>query len=244
VLNAEQVRRFVTIATLALAAALAVAAAALPPREYGLEQEYRPKPDCPRQPCRATGRVTGYQIMQLKQREGDAVTEYPTRVRRRNGWLVAFSLTLGKPINRDRTFFNRLWGRPASARISILEPDPPKGDRRNRHQRFRLHNQSEVKELPRFFGKKAWFTLKRRMHVRKGQVIALTLPTWAPVLATNLRGKERWRSSRNRRRCENVQRSAARQKVGKLRDYRCVHTTARLLFTALVVHKTPENKSR
>ena len=84
--------------------------------------------------------------------------------------------------------------------------------------------------------------LKKRMHVRRGQVIALTLPTWAPVLATDLRGRERWRSSRNPGHCDDVERQAARQTVGRLRDYRCVHTTARLLFTALVVPKTLENK--
>jgi hypothetical protein len=233
----------VTIGTLVLAAALAVGAIGNP-REYGFEEQNRPRADCPGDPCRATGHMTGYQVMQLKQRDGDRVTEFPTRVRNRNGWLVGFSLRLGKPTAEQTKFFNTLWGKPARARVSVLAPEPPKGDRRNRPQRYRLHNQSEVFELNRFFGKKAWFTLKRRMHVRKGQVIALTLPTWAPVLATDLRGKERWRSSRNRERCENVERQAARQDVGKLRDYRCLHTTARLLFTALVIHKTPENKSR
>ena len=233
-----------TIGTLVVLATLAVAAAALPPREYGLEPPPRPKPDCPEtaeRDCRATGDVTGFQLQQLR---GDRVIEYPTKVRKRNSWLVAFSLTLGKPSARDTKFFNQLWGKPASARISILDPEPPKGDRNNRHQRFRLHNQSRVVDVSPFFGRKAWFTLPHRMHVRKGQIIALTLPTWAPVLATDLRGKERWRSSRNRRHCDDVERSAARQKIGKLRDYRCVHPTARLLFTALVVPKTPENKSR
>lgn len=232
-----------TIGTLVFIAALAVAAVGNP-REYGFEEQNRPRPDCPGDPCRATGHVTGYQAMQLKERDGDRVTEFPTRVRNGNGWLVGFSLRLGKPTAEQTKFFNNLWGKPARARVSILAPVPPKGDRRNRPQRYRLHNQSEVFTLNRYFGKKAWFTLKRRMHVRKGQVIALTLPTWAPVLATDLRGKERWRSSRNRDRCENVERQAARQDVGKLRDYRCLHTTARLLFTALVIHKTPENKSR
>lgn len=239
-------RRLATIATALVAAAFAVTAWALPPREYGLE-EYRPKPACPRtadKDCRAPGDVTGFQVMQRKERDGDRVTEYPTRVRKRNGWLVAFSLTLGKPTDRERSFFNTLFGKPASARVAVLDPEPPKGDRRNRVQRFRLVNQSQPIDVRPFFGKKAWFTLRKRMHVRRGQVIALTLPTWAPVLAGDLGGKERWRSSRNRRDCEDFRRPAARQKIGKLRDYRCVHRTARLTFTALVIHKTPENKSR
>jgi hypothetical protein len=234
------VKRVVIIVTAIVVAGLAVAAWALPPREYGLEPQNRPRADCPREPCRATGRMTGYQVTQLKQADGDRVTEYPTKVRKRNGWLVAFSMTLGNPNDEQKRFFNRLWGKPAQARISILDPEPKKGDRKNRRQRFRLHNQSRPIDIRPFFGRKAWFTLRHRMHVRKGQVIALTLPTWAPVLATDLRGKERWRSSRHPDHCDEVDRQAARQKVGRLRDYRCLHTTARLLFTALVIPKTPE----
>lgn len=227
-----------------MVAAYAVAAFALPPREYGLE-EYRPKADCPQEPCRATGRTTGYQVRQQRTADGERMREFPTRVRKRNGWLVAFSLTLGKPDDRQTRFFNRLWGKPAQARISILDPEPGEKDRKNRRQRYRLHNQSDPVDLRPFFGKKAWFTLPKRMHVSKGQVIALTLPTWAPVLSTGLSGQERWRSSRPRRDCEDsVSRHTEQERVGKVRKYRCVHSTARLLFTALVVQKTPENKSR
>ena len=242
VLNAGSVKRLVTIATAAALAGLAVAAWALPPRELGFEPQNRPAADCPQEPCRATGKMTGFQVQQLKQADGDRVTEFPTKVRKRNSWLVAFSLKLGDPTARQKKFFNRLWGKPAQARISILDPEPKEGDRRNRRQRYRLHNQSRVFDLRPFFGKKAWFVLPKRMHVARGQVIALTLPTWAPVLATDLRGKERWRSSRSPSNCEDVTRNAARQKVGRLRDYRCLHTTARVLFTALVVPKTKESK--
>lgn len=233
-------KALVIIATALLAATMAVAAFALPPREYGLE-EYRPKADCPQEPCRATGRTTGYQVTQARTSEGERLRQFPTRVRKRNGWLVGFSLTLGKPDDSQKRFFNRLWGKPAQARISILDPEPGRRDRKNRRQRYRLHNQSERIDLRPFFGKKAWFTLKRRIHVSKGQVIALTLPTWAPVLATGLPTQERWRSSRPRRDCDSPARPTAQQDVDKVRKYRCLHTTARLLFTALVIHKTPEN---
>jgi hypothetical protein len=222
-------------------AGCAVAAWALPPKELGFEPQNRPRADCPQTPCRATGRMTGFQVQQLKQADGDSVREFPTKVRKRNSWLVAFSLKLGNPSDEQKRFFNRLWGKPAQARVSILDPEPKKGDRRNRRQRYRLHNQSQAFDLAPFFGKKAWFVLRERMHVAKGQIVALTLPTWAPVLATDLRAKERWRSSRDPDHCDDVERQVARQKVGRLRDYRCVHTTARLLFTALIVPKTRES---
>jgi hypothetical protein len=236
------VKRVVIIVTALVVAGFAVAAWALPPRELGLEPQNRPRADCPGTPCRATGKMTGFQVQQLKQRDGDRVTEFPTRVRGRNSWLVAFSLKLGNPTDEQKQFFNRLWGKPAQARISILDPEPKQGDRRNRRQRYRLHNQSQPFDLTPFFGRKAWFVLRQRIHVSRGQIVALTLPTWAPVLATDLRPRERWRSSRDPDHCDDVERQVARQKVGRLRDYRCVHTTARLLFTALIVPKTNENK--
>ena len=236
-------KRLVTIATAIVLAAVAVAAWGFP-KEYGFEPNNRPPADCREEPCRATGLTTGFQVKQLREADGDRIREFPTRVRRRNGWLVAFSLTLGDPNAAQRKFFNQLWGKPASARISVLDPEPVEGDRRNRRQQYRLHSQSQRVDVRPWFGKKAWFVLPKRMHVSKGQVIALTLPTWAPVLATDLRGKERWRSARNRDHCDDVERNSAQQDVGRLRQYRCIHTTARLLFTALVVQKTPENKSR
>jgi len=234
----------VTIGTIVFVVTMAVSASfALPPREYGWEK-YRPRADCPREPCRATGRTTGFQVRQQKTRGGE-VRMMPTKARRRNGWLVAFSLTLGKPNKKQIRFFNRLWGGPAQVRVTILDPKPRKPGSRRRHKwRFRVHNQSRPINITSFFGKKAWFTLKQRMHVERRHVIALTIPTWAPVLATDLPGKERWRSSRPKGRCNKLRNHTARQEVGKIRYWRCLHSTARLLFTGLVVRKTPEAKSR
>ena len=127
-LNAGSVKRLVTIATAAVLAGLAVRVGSTP-REYGFEPQNRPAADCPQEPCRATGKMTGFQVQQLKQRDGDSVTEFPTKVRKRNSWLVAFSLKLGDPTDRQKKFFNRLWGKPAQARISILDPEPKQGDR-------------------------------------------------------------------------------------------------------------------
>jgi hypothetical protein len=233
----------VTIATAIAVGALAVAAWGFP-QELGLEPANRPEADCRDEPCRATGRMSGFQVQQLKEADGSRVTRFPTRLRGRNGWLVAFSLTLGDPSAEQRQFFNRLWGKPAEARISVFDPEPAEGDRRNRRQRYQLVSQSPVYDVRSWFGKKAWVVLPRRMHVSRGHVIGLTLPTWAPVLATDLRRRERWRSSRKPGQCEELERDRARETIDQITKFRCRHNTARLLFTALVVKKTPENKSR
>jgi len=237
----DDVKRLVTIATAVAVGILAVSAWGFP-KELGLEPDNKPEADCKDEPCRATGKMSGFQVQQLKQADGTQVTKFPTKVRGGNSWLVAFSLTMGDPDAEQREFFNRLWGKPAEARISVFEPAPSAGDRKNKKQRYSLHSQSEVYDVRPWFGKKAWFVLKKRMHVERGSVIGLTLPTWAPVLATDLRKRERWRSSRKPGHCDELERDRARQTTGQITKFECLHSTARLLFTALVIRKTPENK--
>jgi len=237
----DSVKRLVTIAMAAAVGILAVSGWGFP-KELGLEPNNKPDADCKDEPCRATGKMSGFQVQQLKQADGSEVTKFPTKMRGGNAWLVAFSLTMGDPDADQRKFFNRLWGKPAEARISVFKPEPANGDRRNKKQRYSLHSQSAVYDVRPWFGKKAWFVLKRRMHVARGSVIGLTLPTWAPVLATDLRNRERWRSSRKPGHCDELERDRARESVGQITKFQCLHITARLLFTALVIRKTPENK--
>ena len=237
----DNVKRLVTIATAVAVGVLAVTAWGFP-KELGLEPNNKPEADCRDEPCRATGKMSGFQVQQLKQADGTKVTEFPTKMRGGNAWLVAFSLTLGDPDAEQRQFFNRLWGKPAQARVSVFEPAPSEGDGKNKKQRYTLHSQSAVYDVRNWFGKKAWFVLKKRMHVARGSVIGLTLPTWAPVLATDLRKRERWRSSRKPGHCDELERDRARETVGEITKFQCRHSTARLLFTALVIKKTPESK--
>jgi hypothetical protein len=237
------VRRALAIALALGLVALAAATIALAAvREYGLEPDPRPKADCPGTPCRATGRVTGFQVQTL--RDGRKA-KFTTRVRHRNGWLVAFSVTLGNPTRSQRDFFDGLWGKPATARISVLRPAPTEKYPRNRIQNYRLVGQSETRELNDYFGTKAWFTLGKRMHVRKKDILALTIPTWAPVLATDLSPKERWRGSRKFGKCNNARRPSSHEDVGSEKRYQCLYDTSRLLYTALVVEKPkPAKQSR
>lgn len=208
-------------------------------REYGLEPSPRPHADCPGEPCRATGRVTGIQVQNV--RNGKRI-EYPTEVRRK-GWLVGFSVTLGRPNKSQRTFFNRLWGSPSKARISILRPAPTKKYPRNRIKNYRLMGHSQVFELNEFFGTKAIFSLHKRMHVRRNDLLALTIPTWAPALATDLPDRERWRGSRKHGSCNDVTPHSSHQKVNSEKRYRCLYTTSRLLYTAVVIDKPRPKKN-
>lgn len=186
-----------------------------------------PAPSCPTN-CTALGRVTGYQVQQ-------GAVKNPFKGRRR-GKIVAFTLTLGQPSEDEIRFFRRTFGGSARARISILAPvrrkrGEPKGTRR----RHRLTGQSENFELEPYLGSSPTFALSRPLTLKKDYVVALTVPTWAPVFAVDLGNTEAWRSSRDPANCDDLQQLAAQQRRGSLRTYGCFYRTARLTYTATFI---------
>ena len=48
------------------------------------------------------------------------------------------------------------------------------------------------------------FPLKKSIPVKKGQIVALTVATWAPALAVSLGGDTSWRAARGRGKCEDT----------------------------------------
>ena len=184
--------------------------------------------------CRVEGHVTGFQSI------ADGVArpfEAPFE-----GKIVAWSITLSKPstaetkTTTDETgFFNDFFGTPSQARIGILRPiedsKPPK---------YTLVRQSPIEILNPYFGSTPIFTLDHPLTVLKGQVVALTVPTWAPMFALNLSPENTWRGSRLPDHCisrEDVQGGHPQQGVGKTKTYGCYYSEARLLYTATLVKK-------
>ena len=177
-----------------------------------------PAASCPEN-CQAVGRVTGFQVTVGERRN-------PYRVRRR-GRIVAFTIHLGRPRPDQVRFFTDLFGGPPRARVAVLRP----GARR----RHRLTGQSQLFDLAPYLGSAPTFALSRPLTVRKGYVVALTVPTWAPAFGVALGQRETWRSSRDGRRCGDVRQAAAQQRRGSLRTYGCLYRTARLLYSATFV---------
>jgi hypothetical protein len=193
----------------------------------GETQAPRPSASCPTN-CQAIGRVTGFQVQQ-------GARHNPYRATR-DGKVVGFSITLGDPSDQQQRFFRGLFGRPAEARITILRPAKLK-------RRHRVTGQSEVFNLEPYFGSRPTFALRRPLTVKRGYVIGLTVPTWAPAFAVGLAKDEAWRSSRDPGECENVQQAAAQETRGSIAQYRCFYRTARLLYTAVVI-TTPKPTKR
>ena len=182
-----------------------------------------PDPSCPELPCQAVGSVTGFQVSTNQD-------QLPFRVPR-DGKVKAWTLTLAQPTNRQRSFFNGFFGTPPEARLAILRRIPGTNP-----PRYNLRRQGRVHVLSPYLGKTVKFGANLR--VNKGDIVGLTIPTWAPAFAQNLSAQNAWRASREPGKCTNttdVRQGKPQQQVGRRATYGCRYSTARLLYTATVV---------
>lgn len=191
-------------------------------------------------PCRVEGHVTGFQAI-----AGGVPRPFEAPF---DGKIVAWSITLAKPSKRETKtttdelgFFNDFLGAPSRARIGILRPVPD-----SKPPRFTLVRQSPLKTLNPYFGSTPVFALDHPLTVLKGQVVGLTIPTWAPMFAFNVAADNTWRGSRKPEQCssrEDIQGGHPQQGVGKTKVYGCYYSNARLLYQAWLVKK-PEGGER
>jgi hypothetical protein len=185
-------------------------------------------------PCRAEGHVTGFQAI-----AGGVPRPFEAPF---EGKLVAWSITLAKLSTRETEtttdevgFFDGFFGAPSQARIGILRPiedsKPPQ---------YKLVRQGPIEILNPYFGSTPVFALDHPLTVLKGQIVALTIPTWAPMFAFNVADDNTWRGSRLPGHCvteKDIQGGHPQQGVGKIKTYGCYYSNARLLYTATLVKK-------
>jgi hypothetical protein len=181
-------------------------------------------PTCPTNPCLAVSRTTGYQAKVV-----DSRAHY---VAPAAGRIVAFTIRLGAPNKRQTKFFEDNFGK-ASAGLSVV--------RRGKRLFGRVLQSSPVFQLSDYFGQTVQFPLDRALPVEKGNIVALTVPTWAPALSALVDDGSSWRASRALNGCDNTDRQTAQTTVGALTQYRCLYK-ARLTYTATLVTNPVPNK--
>jgi hypothetical protein len=199
-----------------LAAVPAVAPATL--SEIGLGKPDA-APSCPARPCLAVSRTTGFQAK--------VGTNRGTHVAQFDGRIVAWTISLGKPGKKQTAFFNEKLGGEPVAQITVLNP--------RRKLRFRAVAQGEPQKLTPYFGQTVQFPLTKSIPIKKGQIVALTVPTWAPALAVGLDQNTAWRASRPRAACGDVLTPTAQIAFGALTQYECVYPAVRLAYGATVI---------
>jgi hypothetical protein len=178
-------------------------------------------PSCPTPSCLAVSRTTGFQVKVETNNNPEAAP--------RDGTVVAWTIMLGKPTAAQIKFFNANEGGPASAGIAILraQKSPKLG--------YKLISQSPVVPLEPYFGKTAQFPLASTLAVKKGDVVALTVPSWAPALALGFGKGTSWRASRPKGQCTTTGTQTAHVQVGSTVQYYCLYQTARLTYSATLI---------
>jgi len=182
-------------------------------------------PACPATPCLALSRTTGYQVKIAEERSVYVVPE--------DGKIVAWTIALGAPTAEQTAFFGKNFGGAASARLTVL--------RAGKTLYSRTVTQSPVEALQPYFGQVVQFPLSRALNVKKGYVIALTVPTWAPALTPLLTDKSSWRASRPKGKCSDLGTQTAQMSLDLVTQYRCLYK-ARLTYTATLITKPEPNK--
>jgi len=213
------------IATFGAALVVAVMLAASGAEAAKLGQTNRtPPPACPKSPCQAVGRTTAIQLVADGKR-GVFKARQP-------GKLVAWAIDLSAPNKEQRAFFSdfftsQVFGAKPTARIAVLR-------RKGKGRDYKLTQQGPVVDLTSALGSYQVFTLSKPLRMRKGEFLALTIPTWAPAFAVDLnRTSNIWRASRVNGKCQNeddIKAGKAHQKVGSTREYGCDYSTARVLY--------------
>lgn len=182
-----------------------------------------PNPSCPGSPCQAVGSVTGFQV-------SNGQTSLPFLVNRA-GKVTSWTLALSKPTNNQRSFFNGFFGTPPEARLAILRRVP-----KSNPPRYSLRRQGAVHVLSPYLGQTVRFGAS--LPVDRGEIVGLTIPTWAPAFAQGLSASSAWRASREPGKCTkpaDVRQGDPQERVGSRATYGCRYSTARLLYTATVV---------
>jgi hypothetical protein len=178
-------------------------------------------PSCPTPSCLAVSRTTGFQVK--------VETNNSTETAPRAGTVVAWTVTLGKPNAAQIKFFNANEGGPSSAGIAILRAQ--KGPKLT----YKLVSQSPVVSLEPYFGKTAQFPLATTLPVKKGDIVALTVPSWAPALALGFGKGTSWRASRAKGKCTTTGTQTAHTQNGSAVQYYCLYQTARLTYSATLI---------
>jgi hypothetical protein len=217
-------KRTLTAGIAALTAALglpAVAPATL--TEIGILPPTNPATvaSCPANPCLAVSRTTGFQVK--------VGTAHNFLAAPRSGSVVAWTIMLGKPNATQVKFFNTNEGGEAEAGIAILRPQPKP------NLTYKLVSLSPMVKLQPYFGKTAQFPLETTLKVKKGDMVALSVPTWAPALALGFGRETAWRASRPRSQCSSTSALSTQTAVGSSVQYFCLYQTARLTYSATLI---------
>ncbi|MGZ4173358.1 MAG: hypothetical protein ACXVQR_02655 [Solirubrobacteraceae bacterium] len=167
----------------------------------------------------------------------DNVT-YPTTVKTA-GRIVGYTLGLAKLAKADITTLDALYGGAPQAQLAVLRR--PKGTK-STQRLYTLVATSKPNFIQPWLGQVTTWPLTASLPVKPGDVVALTVPTWAPVLAINLPAKPfQYRASRATG-CalqSTFSTQTSQLTIGSTKPYLCFYTATRVEYTATEITSPP-----
>ncbi len=221
-------RTVFTAAAAALAAALVPATATAAVLELGQTNSALVAPVCPAGVSQTNctiilPRVTAIETL----RDGVA---YPSTVKQA-GAIVAFTVGLSRlssnraTAHTDIHLLDSAFGGTARVAVTVLK------ETNKKTRTWKVVAESAVFHVQPYLGEVVQFPLPKSLPVLPGEVVALTTPTWAPVLSIDLASKKfAYRQSRSS--CTGTPNPSAAQGVGQSASYKCNYPGTRVEYTA------------
>jgi hypothetical protein len=178
----ERMKRVVTaLAAIVVAAILVPALATAQELQIGVTASPLISPTCPAGLAADLCTIVLTQVTAYETRRDGIVN--PTVIKK-SGVLASFTVGLSGTstiTGKDITYLNKVHGGPAEVQLTVLQPT---GTINN--PSYRVAAESPVYLVRGLLGQIAEFPLVAPLPVVRGEVVALTVPTWAPVLSFDL----------------------------------------------------------
>jgi hypothetical protein len=160
---------------------------------------------------------------------------YPTTVKSA-GNLVSFTVGVSKLASSrsarasEVTALDRAFGSPPEAEVTVLKLVGPA-----RQRRWSVVAVSPAFPLTSYLGGAVELALTRSLRVSPGETVALTTPTWAPVLFPGTPSQVAYRQSRSSKCTSRPNPSAAQVTVGRSTQYACNYPGVGVAYSANVI---------
>lgn len=163
---------------------------------------------------------------------------YPTRVTQA-GRITSFTVGLSQLSTNKATrksfihYLDTTYGGTPRVAITVLRP----GGGTKTDFRWEAVGESAIYHVEPYLGSVVQIPLDTTLDVRPGDVVALTTPTWAPVLTIDISSKKyAYRQSRSSNCSGPPATSQAQLTSSQLADYKCDYPGTRLEYSATEVY--------
>ncbi|MDO9352775.1 MAG: hypothetical protein Q7T55_03720 [Solirubrobacteraceae bacterium] len=150
-----------------------------------------------------------------------------------DGTVVGWSISLaGVAADKLKTVSANYGGAPRAA-VVVMEPLGK--------SQFKVVGKGPLIDLTSYLGTTPTFALPTALPIKKGQVVGITVPTWAPMISTGLAADTSWRSSKPLKEVVAKEFRTQRALVGDnvTGSFAALYQRARLAYSAVFIPNPP-----